>query len=69
LTDVERQRALFLRRGCFYPIAMEGFLKLKEISCIYVEVYPEGALKRGPLALVGAEMPVVYPCLVLCSNM
>ena len=55
----ERQHALFLGRGCFYPIAMEGALKLKEISYIHAEAYPAGELKHGPLALVDAEMPVV----------
>jgi glutamine---fructose-6-phosphate transaminase (isomerizing) len=55
----EKQHALFLGRGCFYPIAMEGALKLKEISYIHAEAYPAGELKHGPLALVDAEMPVV----------
>jgi glutamine---fructose-6-phosphate transaminase (isomerizing) len=55
----ERQHALFLGRGCFYPIAMEGALKMKEISYIHAEAYPAGELKHGPLALVDAEMPVV----------
>ncbi|MES9944919.1 MAG: glutamine--fructose-6-phosphate transaminase (isomerizing) [Candidatus Thiodiazotropha sp.] len=55
----ERHHALFLGRGCFYPIAMEGALKLKEISYIHAEAYPAGELKHGPLALVDAEMPVV----------
>jgi glucosamine--fructose-6-phosphate aminotransferase (isomerizing) len=55
----ERQHALFLGRGCFYPIALEGALKLKEISYIHAEAYPAGELKHGPLALVDAEMPVV----------
>jgi glucosamine--fructose-6-phosphate aminotransferase (isomerizing) len=55
----ERQHALFLGRGCFYPIAMEGALKLKEISYIHAEAYPAGELKHGPLALVDADMPVV----------
>jgi glucosamine--fructose-6-phosphate aminotransferase (isomerizing) len=55
----DRQHALFLGRGCFYPIAMEGALKLKEISYIHAEAYPAGELKHGPLALVDAEMPVV----------
>jgi glucosamine--fructose-6-phosphate aminotransferase (isomerizing) len=55
----ERQHALFLGRGCFYPIAMEGALKLKEISYIHAEAYPAGELKHGPLALVDAEMPVI----------
>ncbi|MBW9271424.1 MAG: glutamine--fructose-6-phosphate transaminase (isomerizing) [Candidatus Thiodiazotropha sp. (ex. Lucinisca nassula)] len=55
----ERHHALFLGRGCFYPIAMEGALKLKEISYIHAEAYPAGELKHGPLALVDAEMPVI----------
>jgi glucosamine--fructose-6-phosphate aminotransferase (isomerizing) len=55
----DRQHALFLGRGCFYPIAMEGALKLKEISYIHAEAYPAGELKHGPLALVDADMPVV----------
>ncbi|PVV11526.1 MAG: glutamine--fructose-6-phosphate transaminase (isomerizing) [gamma proteobacterium symbiont of Ctena orbiculata] len=55
----DRHHALFLGRGCFYPIAMEGALKLKEISYIHAEAYPAGELKHGPLALVDAEMPVV----------
>jgi glucosamine--fructose-6-phosphate aminotransferase (isomerizing) len=55
----DRQHALFLGRGCFYPIAMEGALKLKEISYIHAEAYPAGELKHGPLALVDSEMPVV----------
>ncbi|MBB1061555.1 glutamine--fructose-6-phosphate transaminase (isomerizing) [Marilutibacter spongiae] len=54
-----RQHALFLGRGVHYPIAMEGALKLKEISYIHAEAYPAGELKHGPLALVDAEMPVV----------
>jgi glucosamine--fructose-6-phosphate aminotransferase (isomerizing) len=55
----DRQHALFLGRGCFYPIAMEGALKMKEISYIHAEAYPAGELKHGPLALVDAEMPVI----------
>ncbi|MEJ2608911.1 MAG: glutamine--fructose-6-phosphate transaminase (isomerizing) [Candidatus Thiodiazotropha sp.] len=55
----DRHNALFLGRGCFYPIAMEGALKLKEISYIHAEAYPAGELKHGPLALVDAEMPVI----------
>jgi len=54
-----RQHALFLGRGVHYPIAMEGALKLKEISYIHAEAYPAGELKHGPLALVDADMPVV----------
>jgi glucosamine--fructose-6-phosphate aminotransferase (isomerizing) len=51
--------ALFLGRGIHYPIALEGALKLKEISYIHAEAYPAGELKHGPLALVDGEMPVV----------
>ena len=54
-----RQHALFLGRGVHYPIALEGALKLKEISYIHAEAYPAGELKHGPLALVDAQMPVV----------
>ena len=54
-----KQHALFLGRGLHYPIALEGALKLKEISYIHAEAYPAGELKHGPLALVDAEMPVV----------
>jgi glucosamine--fructose-6-phosphate aminotransferase (isomerizing) len=56
---VERQNALFLGRGQHFPIALEGALKLKEISYIHAEAYPSGELKHGPLALVDAEMPVI----------
>jgi glucosamine--fructose-6-phosphate aminotransferase (isomerizing) len=56
---VDKQHALFLGRGSHYPIAMEGALKLKEISYIHAEAYPAGELKHGPLALVDAEMPVI----------
>lgn len=56
---VDKKHALFLGRGCFYPIALEGALKLKEISYIHAEAYPAGELKHGPLALVDATMPVV----------
>jgi glucosamine--fructose-6-phosphate aminotransferase (isomerizing) len=55
----EKQHALFLGRGTFYPIALEGALKLKEISYIHAEAYPAGELKHGPLALVDADMPVI----------
>lgn len=55
----DKQNALFLGRGTHYPIAMEGALKLKEISYIHAEAYPAGELKHGPLALIDAEMPVV----------
>ncbi len=54
-----RQHALFLGRGVHYPIALEGALKLKEISYIHAAAYPAGALTHGPLALVDAQMPVV----------
>ena len=54
-----KQNALFLGRGLHYPVALEGALKLKEISYIHAEAYPAGELKHGPLALVTAEMPVV----------
>jgi glucosamine--fructose-6-phosphate aminotransferase (isomerizing) len=54
-----KHHALFLGRGIQYPIAMEGALKLKEISYIHAEAYPAGELKHGPLALVDADMPVV----------
>ena len=53
------QNALFLGRGLHYPIALEGALKLKEISYIHAEAYPAGELKHGPLALVTSAMPVV----------
>lgn len=55
----DKHNALFLGRGAFYPIAMEGALKLKEISYIHAEAYPAGELKHGPLALVDESMPVV----------
>jgi glutamine---fructose-6-phosphate transaminase (isomerizing) len=55
----ERDHALFLGRGIHYPVALEGALKLKEISYIHAEAYPAGELKHGPLALVDASMPVV----------
>ena len=55
----EKHHALFLGRGAQYPIAMEGALKLKEISYIHAEAYPAGELKHGPLALVDDDMPVV----------
>ena len=55
----DKHHALFLGRGRHYPIAMEGALKLKEISYIHAEAYPAGELKHGPLALVDAEMPVI----------
>ena len=55
----DKHHALFLGRGRHYPIAMEGALKLKEISYIHAEAYPAGELKHGPLALVDANMPVI----------
>jgi glucosamine--fructose-6-phosphate aminotransferase (isomerizing) len=54
-----KQNALFLGRGQHYPVALEGALKLKEITYIHAEAYPAGELKHGPLALVDANMPVV----------
>lgn len=57
-----RENALFLGRGVHYPIALEGALKLKEISYIHAEGYPAGELKHGPLALVDDKMPVVAVC-------
>ncbi|MDX5299859.1 MAG: glutamine--fructose-6-phosphate transaminase (isomerizing) [Gammaproteobacteria bacterium] len=56
---VNKQHSLFLGRGSLYPVAMEGSLKLKEISYIHAEAYPAGELKHGPLALVDDAMPVV----------
>ena len=56
---VSKENALFLGRGLHYPIALEGALKLKEISYIHAEAYPAGELKHGPLALVTEAMPVV----------
>ncbi|MAM88467.1 glutamine--fructose-6-phosphate transaminase (isomerizing) [Allohahella sp. A8] len=55
----EKHHALFLGRGTMYPVAMEGALKLKEISYIHAEAYPAGELKHGPLALVDKDMPVI----------
>ena len=54
-----KDNALFLGRGIFYPIAKEGALKLKEISYIHAEAYPAGELKHGPLALIDEDMPVI----------
>ena len=56
---LHRHHALFLGRGIHYPVALEGALKLKEISYIHAEGYPAGELKHGPLALVDEDMPVV----------
>jgi glucosamine--fructose-6-phosphate aminotransferase (isomerizing) len=55
----DKHHTLFLGRGAMYPIAMEGALKLKEISYIHAEAYPAGELKHGPLALVDNDMPVI----------
>ena len=55
----DKTNALFLGRGAHYPIAMEGALKLKEISYIHAEAYAAGELKHGPLALIDENMPVV----------
>src|SRR5690606_4794161 len=55
----EKQHALFLGRGAMWPVAMEGALKLKEISYIHAEAYAAGELKHGPLALIDEEMPVI----------
>ncbi len=56
---IDKHHTLFLGRGTIYPVALEGALKLKEISYIHAEGYPAGELKHGPLALVDADMPVV----------
>ncbi len=55
----DKEHSLFLGRGVQYPVAMEGALKLKEISYIHAEAYPAGELKHGPLALIDSEMPVI----------
>ena len=55
----DKEHALFLGRGIHYPIALEGALKLKEVSYVHAEAYPAGELKHGPLALVDKKMPVV----------
>ncbi|GAA5177612.1 glutamine--fructose-6-phosphate transaminase (isomerizing) [Modicisalibacter zincidurans] len=55
----EKEHALFLGRGAHFPIALEGALKLKEISYIHAEAYPAGELKHGPLALIDSDMPVI----------
>ena len=59
LRFIDKHHALFLGRGALHPIAMEGALKLKEISYIHAEAYAAGELKHGPLALVDADMPVI----------
>ncbi|MDQ8039397.1 MAG: glutamine--fructose-6-phosphate transaminase (isomerizing) [Rickettsiella sp.] len=56
---VDKSDALFIARGIYFPVALEGALKLKEISYIHAEAYPAGELKHGPLALVDSNMPVV----------
>jgi glucosamine--fructose-6-phosphate aminotransferase (isomerizing) len=56
---VPKHHALFLGRGVHFPVALEGALKLKEISYIHAEAYPAGELKHGPLALVDSDMPVI----------
>lgn len=58
-TFADKQHALFLGRGTMFPIALEGALKLKEISYIHAEAYPAGELKHGPLALIDENMPVI----------
>ena len=58
-TIANKDNALFLGRGIFYPVAKEGALKLKEISYIHAEAYPAGELKHGPLALIDENMPVI----------
>jgi len=55
----DKHHTLYLGRGALYPVAMEGALKLKEISYIHAEAYPAGELKHGPLALVDEDMPVI----------
>src|SRR5690606_11186309 len=55
----DKQHALFLGRGTMFPIALEGALKLKEISYIHAEAYPAGELKHGPLALIDENMTVI----------
>ena len=56
---IDKNHALFLGRGAQYPVALEGALKLKEISYIHAEAYPAGELKHGPLALVDCDMPII----------
>ena len=55
----ETSNAIFLGRGVLYPIALEGALKLKEISYIHADAYPAGELKHGPIALIDPEMPTI----------
>ena len=59
LQFANKNSAIFLGRGTMYPIAMEGALKLKEISYIHAEAYPAGELKHGPLALIDDQIPVI----------
>jgi len=56
---VDREHFLYLGRGLHFPLALEGALKLKEISYIHAEGYPAGEMKHGPIALIGSHMPVV----------
>ena len=56
---VDKEHTLFLGRGTHYPIALEGALKLKEISYIHADAYPAGELKHGPLALIDSKMPTI----------
>jgi glucosamine--fructose-6-phosphate aminotransferase (isomerizing) len=56
---VDKQNAIYMGRGVNFPVALEGALKLKEISYIHAEAYPAGELKHGPLALVDRDMPVI----------
>jgi glutamine---fructose-6-phosphate transaminase (isomerizing) len=55
-----RRNFLYLGRGVSFPVALEGALKLKEISCIHAEGYPAAEMKHGPIALIDADMPVVF---------
>ena len=57
---LHKEHSLFLGRGVYYPVALEGALKLKEISYIHAEAYPAGELKHGPIALVDKEMPIIF---------
>ena len=72
---IDKEHALFLGRGVQYPVALEGALKMKELSYVHAEAYPAGELKHGPLALVDARMPVVAVApndvllAKLCSNL
>ena len=56
---IDKNSALFIGRGTMHAIAMEGALKLKEISYIHAEAYPAGELKHGPIALIDKDMPVI----------